>query len=86
VSLLFGKEENKMKKGFIGEGLLFILALIGVWAVYHWYRTETLKENLYLMANDYKRAVMSVVTDPQDREKINQAMEQIEEVLKKYRR
>ena len=75
-----------MRKGFIGETLLFILALIVAWAIYHWYRTETLKENLYLMANDYKRAVMSVVTDPQDREKINQAMEQIEEVLKKYRR
>ena len=74
-----------MRKGFIGESLLFILALIGAWALYHWYRTETLKENLYLMANDYKRAVMSVVTDPQDREKINQAMEQIEEVLEKYR-
>jgi len=75
-----------MRKGFIGETLFFFLALIGAWALYHWYRTETLKENLSLMANDYKRAVMSVVTDPQDREKINQAMEQIEEVLKKYRR
>ena len=75
-----------MRKGFVGEAILFLLALVGAWALYHWYRTETLKENLMLMASDYRRAIMSVVTDPQDREKINQALEQIERILKKYQR
>jgi len=38
------------------------------------------------LAEDYKKAVMTVVTNPEDREKINRAMEEIEKILRKYRK
>ncbi|MCL4492594.1 MAG: tetratricopeptide repeat protein [Nitrospirae bacterium] len=64
--------------------LVIILVLIGGWYVWKSYKEEKLKENMSVVMEDCKNAVVSVVSDEKDKEKVEQLFQQIKQVTDKY--
>lgn len=66
--------------------LMLIFSLIGAWYIYDSYKKDQLKENMSAVLAGYKGVVESVVSDPRDKEKVDQLFQQIQDVTDKYKR
>ena len=64
--------------------LVVVSALIGAWYVYMSYKEQRLKENMSRVLEDYRSAVVRMIPDQKDKEKVRQLFRQIEEVAGKY--
>jgi uncharacterized protein YneF (UPF0154 family) len=69
----------KNTKGFIHiSTIIFILALIGLWFIFRSYQENKLKDNLSVVINDYKDLVLTVVKDPNQKQKVEQLFSKIQ--------
>lgn len=75
-------------KGFFHIHMLsiaiLVLCLIGAWYVWQSYKQDQLKENLLEILNDYKSTAKQVIKSDEDKQKAEQAFDQLNNIIGKY--
>ena len=64
--------------------MIIIFALIGLWYAYQSYQQQRLVANMSEIFGDYQAQVMRVITDPNDRVRVQHNMDDITSVVSKY--
>ena len=74
-------------RGFLHLHLLsigfFFLALVGAWHIYTSYKNHQLSDNITMILNDYKNLTMQAITSVPDRQKVENNMQEINQIVSK---
>ena len=64
--------------------IIIIFALIGLWYAYQSYKQQRLVANMSEVFGDYQSQVMQIITDPNDRVRVQRNIDDITSVVSKY--